>query len=95
MSRVHSGFVPLIITIICIFLFTNFCAKSHTSSSANNKTFIVSRERANASHVQPLGRPDRKYEARNTTETLIAGNYAKIAARPKGQYHAFVSHIDC
>ena len=44
----------------------------------------------NASHVRPLGRRDRKYDADASDQPLIAGNYVKIAARPKGQYHAFV-----
>ena len=47
----------------------------------------------NAKHVRPLGRPGRKYDARRTTITLIVGNYAKTAARPKGQYHAIVSNF--
>ena len=48
-------------------------------------------EVANASHVQPLGRHDDGQQTRNRHQTVMREGYAKIAARPKGLYHAFVS----
>ncbi len=48
-------------------------------------------EFANASHVQPLGRHDDGQRTRNVHQTLMREGNAKIAARPKGLYHAFVS----
>jgi hypothetical protein len=47
----------------------------------------------NASLVRRWGRPDRQYKARITATLLMAGNYAKIEARPKGQYYAIVAHF--
>ena len=47
---------------------------------------------ANASLVRPCQRPDRQNEADETTQTLIAGTYAKTTARGHGQHQAFVSN---
>jgi hypothetical protein len=44
----------------------------------------------NASVVKPEKRPARKYHAKQTTNALIAGRYAKIAARFLGLYQPFV-----
>jgi hypothetical protein len=43
--------------------------------------------------VKPEKRPDRQYQASQTTNALIAGNYAKIAPRFPGRYQPFVSAI--
>ncbi len=49
----------------------------------------------NASHVQPLGRHDDGQRTAIWHQTVMREGYAKIAARPKGLYHAFVSHKAC
>ncbi len=65
------------------------------STKTSNSLFFVyavgTKEFANACVVRILGRPNRKYTAETTTQTLTAGNYAKIAARPKSPYQRFVS----
>jgi len=45
----------------------------------------------NACVVPPLPRPVRQESANTTTETFMAGNYAKITERGSGQYQRFVS----
>ncbi len=46
---------------------------------------------ANARVVQPRPRPVRQENANTTTETIMAGDYAKTTARGCGQYQRFVS----
>ncbi len=46
---------------------------------------------ANACVVPPLPRRVRQESANTTTETIMAGNYAKTTARGCGQYQRFVS----
>jgi hypothetical protein len=53
---------------------------------------LLDREFANASVVKPEKRPDRKHQAGQIIQALIAGNYAKIAPRFLGRYQPFVSH---
>ena len=56
---------------------------------------FADQENANASHVQPLGRHDDGQRTRNRHQTVMREGYAKIAERPKGLYHAFVSAFFC
>jgi len=46
---------------------------------------------ANASLHRPQARPDRQYAAETTTQTFMAGTYAKTAERGCGHVQAFVS----
>ena len=65
---------------------------THEGSGDLGTLSVLPKASYNASHVRPLGRPDRKYDAGHDEKPLLADNYVKIAARPKGQYHAFVEH---
>jgi len=58
---------------------------------ATTKEDHVARKMANAKHVRRWGRHNRKRPSLTNRKTLIAGNYAKIAARPQRPYHAIVS----
>ena len=49
-------------------------------------------QKANACVVQPFPRRVRQESANATTETIMAGKYAKIAERGNGQYQCFVSN---
>jgi len=52
------------------------------------------RKCANARVVPPLPRRVRQESADASTETIMAGNYAKTTERGSGQYQRFVSAAD-
>jgi hypothetical protein len=72
-------------------LISCFVLRHDVEGMATAQQPIVTRKRANACVVPPNPRRVRQESANTTTETIRAGNYAKITVRGRGQHQRFVS----